>query len=327
MPQPDKFPIADVAAGGWSPSAGSTLWEVLDDITDSTLISTTGTGTAQLTLNTMKKPHYGYKAVGSQTEHACYIEWRADYSGITSTNTARVLLYEGATLRHTGTTRTLNRTSPTTYTENLSSATMNAIDDWENLELRIEAVAGSFTKQVYWARFIIEHPWVNLWPINQVGALNGWLTWDSKTADIWQQIRRDQYYTDSTYIKNTSINSTYSVDIQLTPTKDPANLALATANEGHIMHYRVWRNSTNSTIRIDLYQGGTLIQTGITRSPSTSTWTTYSDILTTTEANNITDFKDLRARISHINSSGGLGNEVRVSFCTLYMPLAGKPIF
>lgn len=97
---------------------------------------------------------------------------------------------------------------------------------------------------------------------------------------------------------------------------------------GHVIRYR-YRKSASSgnsrSVQVALYQGGTLIASGSVHTPTTTTWTAGTFTLTSTQANAITDYSDLRLRFIATGSTGGSqGNRraVQVSWAELEVPSA-----
>jgi hypothetical protein len=328
----NSWPDSDIAAGGWNQTAGSFRYDVLDAVSETQWVEGTNTSTTlKMTLEDQVDP-YGYRSevrgrVGYEVSSK--IEWRAEYTGFTGTVQVRTLIYQGASLIHTGTTRTLT-TSPTTYTENLTTTTED-ITDWADLRIWIEAVsiATGRTARVYWCRFITPIRYTILRPYGTISNTGSFTNEAGGSTDIWNGLTAVSGIIsyDTNYIRCSAISSTVNCELKLQPTGDPGPLAdMETANEMHFTLIRCWRQDSGQSIRADLYQGATLIMTGTTRSPSLSTWTNYSESLTTTEANNITDYSDLRLRIYHTGDAS-FGVFTRVSVATLYIAERGKITF
>lgn len=106
---------------------------------------------------------------------------------------------------------------------------------------------------------------------------------------------------------------TYTCEVKFDSLIDPA------IHTGHTLRFRTIRGGfSNQTINISLYQGTTLIYSSAitaTASYATSTFT-----LSEAQAANITDYTDLRVRISHAYD---LSSSPRVSTVEFEVPDAG----
>jgi len=71
-----------------------------------------------------------------------------------------------------------------------------------------------------------------------------------------------------------------------------------TSSAGHLLRYRLLGDGT-SGITVELLQGSTTIATW-THDPAPATWTTYSQTLTGTQADSITDYTALRLRFTEV---------------------------
>lgn len=123
-------------------------------------------------------------------------------------------------------------------------------------------------------------------------------------------------------------NTTYECGITST-LNDPLT------GNGHTFRYQIAEidggvlgdgaGSTASVI-VSLYQGATLIASDVSRN-GTNTWTTHSYTLTTTEANNITDYTNLRLNFSITGGGGSPTNRrgIGVSWAELEIP--NVPVF
>lgn len=121
-------PISDVSAGTWTPSTGTDLFAMIDEVSadDTDYISSTSAGTCSLGLNSVTDPL-------ASTGHVFkYRAWAPTTGGLV------VKLKQGTTVIATWTHATLP-TSPTTYTQTLSGAEADAITDYTALRVDFEA--------------------------------------------------------------------------------------------------------------------------------------------------------------------------------------------
>lgn len=91
---------------------------------------------------------------------------------------------------------------------------------------------------------------------------------------------------------------------------------------GHVVRVRAnctLQVSSNWSIKIDLYQGGSQIATsGVVI--MTQGWATYTLSLSTAQAGNITDYSDLRVRVHAGQFDTGLGGQFFVSAIEIELP-------
>ena len=115
-------PTSDITSGAWSPSTGTDLFAMLDEVSpnDSDFITTTSTSTAEVGLSTAGDP-------AVSTGHI--IRYRAKGTG-----TLTVSLIQGTTVIATNVPSLT--TSFQTYTFTLSGAEADSITDYSNLRLR-----------------------------------------------------------------------------------------------------------------------------------------------------------------------------------------------
>ena len=102
----------------------------------------------------------------------------------------------------------------------------------------------------------------------------------------------------------------------------------------HIIRFRfaqtddgvVSSGGTDSSLSVYLYQGVTLIASFLSFTPLT-TWATRTETLTTTEANTITDYTNLRLRFDYVGGGGSPTNRrgVGLSWAELEVPDAPAP--
>lgn len=117
-----------------------------------------------------------------------------------------------------------------------------------------------------------------------------------------------------------NISTNDFAEVALTDVSDPS------VSTNHVVRYR-YRKSASSgnsrSIQVALYQGGTLIASGTTHTPTTTTWTAGTFTLTGTEADAISDYTDLRLRfIATGTVSGSQGNRraPQISWAELEVP-------
>lgn len=119
-------------------------------------------------------------------------------------------------------------------------------------------------------------------------SIGNWEDEGGATTDLYQSID-EETASDSDYIQSEINPSTSSCQVTLQNLTDPES------SSGHIVRYRYRKDNDNSTIDITvrLKQGGTTIASQTHNGVST-TWTDGSFTLTGGEADNITDYTDLR---------------------------------
>lgn len=111
-----------------------------------------------------------------------------------------------------------------------------------------------------------------------------------------------------------------SCEVALSAVTDPES------SSSHIVRYRYRKNASSGNtrnIQVFLYQGGTLIASGTAHTPTTTTWTAGTFTLTGTQADNITDYTDLRLRITQSGTTGGSAGNRRhpqLSWAELEVP-------
>jgi hypothetical protein len=92
---------------------------------------------------------------------------------------------------------------------------------------------------------------------------------------------------------------------------------------GHVVRVRAnctLQVGTNWKIRVQLLQGGTQIAEIPSSTAMTQGWTTYTLSLSTAEAGNITDYSDLRVRVTVSQFSSGDGGQAFVSAIEIELP-------
>jgi hypothetical protein len=127
---------------------------------------------------------------------------------------------------------------------------------------------------------------------------------------------------DSDYLYGTN-NSNVTYECGLSNVSDP------NSSSGHTFRYRVVKTYTGTPdaggsttyVTAYLYQGTTLIATDTERTLD-GTWTTYSMTISSSEADSITNYTDLRLRIYSGASGGSVANRrsVGLSWAELEVP-------
>jgi hypothetical protein len=98
---------------------------------------------------------------------------------------------------------------------------------------------------------------------------------------------------DADYATSPSNPSSSVLEVKFAPLGVPSSLT------GHVLRVRLRANNfTTATARVDLYQGATLIANLASAQTLTSSFVTYSYSLTSGQAGAITDYTDLRFRIT-----------------------------
>lgn len=137
------------------------------------------------------------------------------------------------------------------------------------------------------------------------------------TTPLYQKID-EASYDDGDYIQSTGGSGTYTCEVKLSSVTDPQT------GDSHVVKWRGIKAGPGSNTvqtRLYIYQGTTLIATSGQYSEGTS-FAEHSYTLTSGEANNITDYTDIRFRIEAVIS--GSGNQyARVSWAELGVPDAG----
>lgn len=121
-------------------------------------------------------------------------------------------------------------------------------------------------------------------------------TWDpvGGPSTLWEAIDETSP-SDSDYIEALNGENT-TCELGLSTITDPVG------NTGHVMRFRIQGTGSGGPERctLELYDGATLIAS-ITNQTSRAAWDTKTYTLTTTEADNIGDYSDLRYKIISSN--------------------------
>ncbi len=122
-------PSSDTTAGAWLPSAGSSLYATLDEVSpdDADYIYTNSVSTCKIALNAVADP------LTSSGQIVSYRVWSPNSNGLT------VRLMQGAT-EIASWTHTVLPTSPTTYQQALTAGQCDAITDYSTLAIQLESV-------------------------------------------------------------------------------------------------------------------------------------------------------------------------------------------
>lgn len=134
---------------------------------------------------------------------------------------------------------------------------------------------------------------------------------------------------DSDYLYSTN-NTAGTYETLLTSMADPVS------SSSHVMRYRICMTNAGSpdisagfdvTVTAHLYQGATLIASDTEKVVNSATWTTYTYTLSGAEADAITNYSDLRIRITMSNSSAPVGRDrgAGISWAELEIPDAPTP--
>lgn len=122
-------PSSDTTAGAWLPSAGSSLYATLDEVSpdDADYIYTNSVSTCKIALNAVTDP------LTSSGQIVSYRVWSPNSDGLT------VRLMQGTT-EIASWTHTVLPTSPTTYQQALTAGQCDAITDYSTLAIQLESV-------------------------------------------------------------------------------------------------------------------------------------------------------------------------------------------
>lgn len=130
------YPDSDISAGSWSPSAGSTLWEVIDDQNDSDYVYEQNTNTTfEVGIDSGTDPE-------SSSNHTIYWSDFGTWLARGSAPTVTMYLVEGTTvIASQGYATVSNTITQRSYT--LTSGEADSITDYTNLRLRFTGSGGS----------------------------------------------------------------------------------------------------------------------------------------------------------------------------------------
>ena len=112
-------------------------------------------------------------------------------------------------------------------------------------------------------------------------------------------------------------STTDTFEVSLSSLNDP------NASTGHIIRYRTRKQGGVKTeeLRVDLYQGTTLIRQGNWTGGLGTSWTTFTDTLTSGEADAITDYTNLRLRFTPRATGGGQPAPIEVTWAEFEVPV------
>jgi hypothetical protein len=118
----------------------------------------------------------------------------------------------------------------------------------------------------------------------------GWTTTPSGTV---ASVIDETTPSDTDYATSPSNPSSSVLEVKFAPLGVPSSLT------GHVLRVRMRANNfTTNTVRVDLYQGATLIANLAAAQVLTTSFVTYSFSLTSGQAGAITDYTDLRFRLT-----------------------------
>lgn len=141
---------------------------------------------------------------------------------------------------------------------------------------------------------------------------SGWTT-----APLWSKVDDPNDTTPADYITRAN-NSTGACRVGPCAALE-GRIVDPAVHTSHILKIDCARTGTKSTtIVVSVYQGTTLITSGLSASPTASSYALFSYTLTTTEAGNISNYADLRLDVNCTLS--GSSNAPRVSACWLEIP-------
>ncbi len=148
-------------------------------------------------------------------------------------------------------------------------------------------------------------------------TLNNWSDDGGGNTNIFQAID-EVSFSDTDFVRspNNPASSAFYEPGLSNPT-DPVS------STGHIVRYRYRKSGSGGRtiqIQVALYQGATQIAIGTAHTDISGTFVAGTFTLTGTEADNITDYTDLRLRFVAGWSGSGAGRRAHVSWAELEMP-------
>lgn len=148
-------------------------------------------------------------------------------------------------------------------------------------------------------------------------TLNTWVDQSAGTTNIYQSID-EAIASDADYVTGDN-NTNDSYEFHIGDPSDPLSPS------GHVISYRYRKDASGGNARnltVALVQNTTVIASNLHESIS-ETWTDGTFTLTSTEANSISDYTDLRIRVAASGTTGGPGGNrraVQVSWAELEVP-------
>lgn len=128
-------------------------------------------------------------------------------------------------------------------------------------------------------------------------APGGWTTHLGSPADLWDEVNERGPPDDSDYIKSSDLETGQSDPVEIGLSDQPLPPVLT----HHTIRYRyrksVVSGSLQMNLTVELYCGATLIASWDHTNVGTS-WVTAEQTLSTVEAGNITDYSDLRIKMT-----------------------------
>lgn len=154
---------------------------------------------------------------------------------------------------------------------------------------------------------------------SDVSNPDGWKREDTGTSDLYVSVDESSY-SDSDYIY-TSIeasNTKYFI-LGLSGVKDPKS------SSDHTLSYRTWCDASSGvTLSIALYQGAVSIKSQ-NATLTASTWVAGSFTLSSGEADSITDYRNLRVRVTLVDGGANeTATTCRFSWGKLSVPNARR---
>lgn len=167
---------------------------------------------------------------------------------------------------------------------NVTSLAATGLSNATSYKFRVRAFASGQSSWVESDAFLTQTP-VKLRPSADITVGS----WAPSTGTSLFAVLDESSPDDGDYV---SITGTGTFEIQLTVGVDP------TASYGHTVRYRIQGDGAK-TFTVRLIQGTTIISTDPTvRVPPAGSWTTYEWTLTAGEANAISNYADLRGRVT-----------------------------
>jgi len=164
------------------------------------------------------------------------------------------------------------------------------------------------TKEAYAAQFARPSGDINL-------SSPTWTDESLSTTNIYNSIdETEALLSDSDYVQS-SANQVNYYEASLSSVTDPES------SSDHVIRWRVQRTKTNKslTIVVRLFQGTTEIASQSLNNTQIDTFTTSTYTLSTTQADAITDYSNLRYRFDVIVNGGG-GQQAQISWAELEVP-------
>ncbi len=142
-------------------------------------------------------------------------------------------------------------------------------------------------------------------------SLGSWTEDDDTTDALYEEINETPA-DDGDYVKVVGADSTY--EVRLTSVTDP------TIHTGHVVNFRMYGTGAGAPekLTVDLVDNTTVIAT-LANQQSDGAWGNKQIVVAEAEAANISDYGNLRLRLSSTGNTGG-SDEVRCSFAEFVCP-------